>query len=58
MSNEEIGLVLQMTPSLVAEYLAVYEQHNTPFCRQRLQEQLERLTQASPTKKSRGSDGS
>lgn len=40
----EIGLLLQVSQPLLSEYLAVYEQHDSPFCRQRLQEQLTRLT--------------
>jgi len=29
---------------LVEEYLAVYRQHDSPACRERLAEQLQRLT--------------
>jgi len=43
-SPTEIGLLLQVSQPLLKEYLAVYEQHDSPFCRQRLQEQLTRLT--------------
>ena len=43
-SPPEIGLLLQVSQPLLAEYLAVYEQYDSPFCRQRLQEQLTRLT--------------
>ena len=43
-SLQEIGLLLQISQPLLKEYLAVYEQYDTPFCRQRLQEQLARLT--------------
>ncbi len=53
MTNQEIGLLLQMSSHLVDDYLAIYAQHDTPFSRQRLQEQLERLTQANTTKKNR-----
>ncbi|MCP4933400.1 MAG: DUF1670 domain-containing protein [bacterium] len=53
MTNEEIGLLLQMSSHLVDDYLAIYAQNDTPFSRQRLQEQLERLTQANTTKKNR-----
>jgi hypothetical protein len=43
---------LQISQALVKEYLAVYQQNDTPFCRQRLEQQLERLswTQAEPKK--------
>jgi hypothetical protein len=40
----EISLALQVGIPLVNEYLAVYEQNDTLFCRQRLAEQLERLS--------------
>jgi hypothetical protein len=43
-SLTEMGLLLQVSQPLLQEYLAVYEQHDSPFCRQRLQEQLSRLT--------------
>ncbi len=48
----EISLALQVSEALVKEYLAVYRQNDTPFCRQRLTEQLERLsrTQTEPKK--------
>ena len=53
LTNDEISLLLQMSSHLVADYLAIYAQNDTPFNRQRLQEQLERLTQASHTPKKR-----
>jgi CRP-like cAMP-binding protein len=40
----ETSLALQISEALVQEYLAVYRQNDTPFCRQRLQQQLERLS--------------
>ena len=49
-SENEIGLLLQLSPALVREYLAVYGQHDTPDCRERLQDQLRRLD-ASPAAK-------
>ena len=49
----EISLALQLGPALVQEYLAVYAQHDTPFCRQRLEEQLARLS-SSPSGAKRG----
>lgn len=42
----EISLLLQMSTYLVKDYLTIYAQHNTSFCRQRLAEQLKRLTNA------------
>ena len=49
----EIGLALQVGIPLVKEYLVVYEQNDTPFCRQRLTEQITRLSR-STTRKKRG----
>jgi hypothetical protein len=46
-SPNEIGLLLQVSHPLLKEYLAVYEQYDSDFCRQRLQEQLTRLTGSS-----------
>ncbi len=48
----EISLALQISEALVKEYLAVYQHNDTPFCRQRLTEQLERLscTKTEPKK--------
>jgi hypothetical protein len=53
MTNDEISLLLQMSSHLVEDYLAIYAQNDTPFSRQRLQEQLERLTRANNTQKKR-----
>jgi hypothetical protein len=39
----EISLALQIRQPLVAEYLKLYEQNDSPFARQRLREQLQRL---------------
>jgi len=47
-SQTEMALLLQVSQPLLTEYLAVYEQHDSPFCRQRLQEQLTRLTNSAP----------
>jgi biotin operon repressor len=41
----EISLLLQISVSLVEEYVVIYGENDTPFCRQRLQEQIERLGQ-------------
>jgi hypothetical protein len=49
----EIGLLLQISQPLLAEYLAVYAHSDSPFCRQRLQEQLARLT-GSPVEPKKG----
>jgi len=50
-SDNEIGLLLQLSPALVREYLAVYEHHDTPDCRERLQDQLRRLDASSAAKR-------
>ena len=54
LTTPEISLLLQMSPYLVDDYLALYAQNDTSFSRQRLQEQLERLAQADRTQKKRG----
>ena len=56
MSQAEMGLLLQMSPHLVAEYIAVYEQNDSPFSRERLQAQLARLTAGRDAKKNGASD--
>jgi hypothetical protein len=43
-SPSEISLALQVGTPLVNEYLAVYAQNDAPFCRQRLTEQIARLS--------------
>ena len=53
LTTAEISLLLQMSSHLVDDYLAIYAQNDTPFSRQRLQEQLERLTGANNTQKKR-----
>lgn len=50
-SQEEISLALQIGQSLVTEYLSLYEQNDSPFARQRLAEQLQRLGGRQPVKK-------
>ena len=40
----QISQIVQLGLPLVREYLALYENHNSPDARMRLQEQLERLT--------------
>ena len=53
MAAEEIALLLQIGLPLVAEYLAIYEKHDTPFVRQRLAAQLQRLQQRTQVEKKR-----
>jgi predicted transcriptional regulator len=53
MSRVEIALLLQVSQPLVAEYLAIHQQHDTPFARQRLAEQLQRLGQRVTSEKKR-----
>jgi hypothetical protein len=43
----QIALLVGKSQALVREYLAVYRQHDTPACRERLAAQLERLSGAS-----------
>jgi len=45
MTAEEVALTLQIGISLVGQYLQIYQENDTPFCRRRLNEQLERLNQ-------------
>jgi hypothetical protein len=49
--NHQIALLAQMGEPLVAEYLEVYQQNNSPACRERLGEQLQRLGQRKVIKK-------
>jgi len=50
-SENQIGLLLQLGVALVQEYLAVYRKNDSQECRERLQEQLERLSGHSTAKK-------
>jgi hypothetical protein len=50
---DEIALLLQRGWPLVAEYLAIYKKHDTPFVRERLTAQLQRFRQRSQGKKKR-----
>jgi biotin operon repressor len=50
-SQSQISLLLQSGPALIREYLAVYEQNDSPECRQRLGEQLARLSGAAAVKR-------
>ena len=47
----EISLALQIGRPLVTEYLRLYEQNESPFMRQRLREQLQRLNGRRATAK-------
>ena len=49
----EIALLLQIGQALIAEYLAIYEKHDTPFNRDRLAEQLQRFQQRGHEQKKR-----
>lgn len=55
-SESQIALLSQMSIPLVREYLAVYRQHDSPECRERLKAQLQRFCRASgtPRKPKRG----
>jgi hypothetical protein len=52
-TSGEISLALQVGIPLVDEYLAVYQQNDTRFCRHRLTEQIKRLS-GTPVKQKRG----
>ncbi|MCP5097676.1 MAG: DUF1670 domain-containing protein [Chloroflexi bacterium] len=47
----EISLALQVGIPLVNEYMVVYQQNDTPFSRQRLTEQIQRLNGAAASQK-------
>lgn len=49
----EISLLLQLSTYLIDDYLTIYVQYDSPFNRQRLQEQLHRLTN-SPQRQKKG----
>jgi hypothetical protein len=53
LSADEIALLLQIGWPLVAEYQAIYPEHDTPFVRERLTAQLQRLRQRSLGEKKR-----
>ena len=50
-STGEISLTVQIGVPLVEQYVALYRQNDTPFSRQRLQAQLQRLSQAKNSRK-------
>jgi DNA-binding Lrp family transcriptional regulator len=50
-SASEIALVLDMSTYLAKEYLALYQEHDSPEYQTRLTEQIERLSRAPNAKK-------
>jgi biotin operon repressor len=50
-SANHLALLLQIGLPLVQDYLAVYEQNDQPDCRQRLQDQLQRVANSPSAKK-------
>lgn len=50
-SLEQIALLLELSPYLVREYLAIYTKYDSVECRERLTEQIERLSKAPKAKK-------
>lgn len=52
--KEDIAMLLQIGWPLVADYLAIYEQHDTPFARERLAAQIQRFQQRVVDQKKRG----
>src|SRR3990172_348341 len=50
-ADSQIALLLQSCLPLVREYLAIYQQQNSPACRERLENQLQRLNRASQPEK-------
>lgn len=49
--DAEVALLAQMSLPLVKEYLAVYQENDTPFCQERLNEQLQRQVKGKTSKK-------
>jgi hypothetical protein len=49
--DRQIAMLLNVGLALVREYLAVYEQHDAPECRERLRAQIERLGRSGSLKK-------
>jgi DNA-binding Lrp family transcriptional regulator len=50
-SPDQIALLLELSTYLVREYLAIYAKYDSVECRERLTEQIERLSQAPRAKK-------
>ncbi len=46
--QRQIAMLLGIGSPLVAEYLAIYQEHNSSACRQRLEAQLKRLLASEP----------
>ena len=44
---EQVGRLLDLSQPLVADYLAIYRQHDSPACRERLAAQLQRVRQGA-----------
>ena len=49
--ESEIAVLLQLSPSIVQEYLGILQENQTPACLERLESQLERFSQVAPPKK-------
>ena len=49
--NSQVAMLLSLGPTLVCEYLTVYEQHDAPQYRERLTAQIERLGRSGSSKK-------
>ena len=50
-ADSQIALLLQTGLPLAREYLAIYQQQDSPACRERLENQLQRLNRASQPQK-------
>lgn len=50
-ADSQIALLLQIGLPLVRDYLAIYQQHDTPACRERLENQMQRLSRACQPQK-------
>lgn len=50
---DEVALLLQIGWPLVSDYLAIYQEHNTPFVRERLARQMQRCQQRTQGEKKR-----
>lgn len=53
MDKDEIALLLQIGWPLTADYLAIYQKHDSPFARERLAAQLQRFQQRTQGQKKR-----
>jgi hypothetical protein len=50
-AKNEIAVLLQLSPSVVQEYLSILQENQSPACLERLESQLERFSQVAPPKK-------